>query len=130
MLICEDCSVLSDPEFTSAEVFVPCDGMRSGRRTKLQPPPSPRVPESDPDRRRPEPDKVFWHGTSPFRFTLSRRIESARLLMALPDTFLRIGTGEWVSLRRAFAGKKHYLGAVRSFLHPHGDLERMRARAA
>ena len=66
---------------------------------------------------------------SPFRFSLLCRIESARPL-GLRGTFLRISTGEWAPLPRAFTGNRRYLGAVRSFLHLRGDLERMCTRAA
>lgn len=117
-----------DIEFTRADCPVPCDGMPCRRQTKLQPLSPPRTPDPQSDRNNPKPDGACWV-CSPFRFSLLCRIESARPL-GLRGTFLRISTGEWAPLPRSFTGNRRYLGAVRSFLHLRGDLERMCTRAA
>jgi len=49
---------------------------------------------------------------------------------SLGHNFLRVGSGEWISLYRAFSGKPRYLGAVRSFLYHQGNMEQMRLRSA
>ena len=56
-----------------------------------------------------------------------KRVNTARLLA---HNFLRVGSGEWISLFRPFSGKQRDLGAIRSFLHLRGDLEQMRLRSA
>ena len=48
----------------------------------------------------------------------------------LGHNFLRVGSGEWISLYRAFSGKPRYLGAVRSFLYHQGNMEQMYLRSA
>ena len=128
MLIFDDAFVIRVPEFGGIGDFDLCDEMRSKRRSKLQSQSSSRPQEFKPDRRRQGTDSAYWSIPS-VNFVLSCRIKSARLFI-VPNSLLRISTGEWVPRPRAFAGKQRYLDAVRSFLHPHGDLERMRARAA
>ena len=123
----DDDFISNNAEFTRANGFVPCDGMPPGRRTQLQPLSSPSVPEPQSDKNNPKSDNVCRTGL-PFRFSLFCRMKTARS-PGLPDTFLRISTGEWAPLPRAFTGNRRYLGAVRSFLHLRGDLERMRTRA-
>ena len=116
-----------DTECVRADGSFPCNGTPCGHRALLQPLFPPRAPDPQSDRNTPKPDDACWAG-SPFQFSAFRRMESARP-PGLRGAFLRISTGEWAPLPRSFTGNRRYLGAVRSFLHLRGDLERMCTRA-